>query len=396
MFFILAGSILVLGYAYIVWRIFGPMDNHFPFKGVLWALLIGLMILPFGHLAVRWWRINIFLGEEMAWLTFMSLGFFSFVFTLLLCRDLPFLFVNLTRPILSTFFFRNHDPSRNRLDVPERRKFLIQSTNIGILGLSGALSGMGLLNARKAPGTVHVSIPIRNLSPALESLRIVQITDIHVSPTLRRDYVQSVVTQVNSLDPHVIVFTGDLADGSVSRFQREVAPLGDLSAQYGVYFVTGNHEYYSGVNAWVAEAKRLNMTVLLNEYDMITHDQEPFVLAGVTDYSGGWFFKDHVSDPRKAVGGAPKDRLRILLAHQPRSIYSAAAAGIDLQISGHTHGGQFYPWQFLVSLQQPYLAGLHMHDHTAIYVSRGTGYWGPPIRLGAPSEITLITLNRVK
>ncbi|MEX1365294.1 MAG: metallophosphoesterase, partial [Nannocystaceae bacterium] len=158
-------------------------------------------------------------------------------------------------------------------------------------------------------------------------------------------------------------------------------------------FVTGNHEYYWDGPAWCAEVSRLGLTVLNNEHRVIEHEGARIVLAGVTDISAGGMVPAHASSPAAACEGAPADCIKVLLAHQPRSIEAAAAAGYDLQISGHTHGGQYFPMNLLVYLAQPYVAGLHLHDDTTwIYVSRGTGYWGPPLRVGAPHEISLLRL----
>ncbi|MFT3736800.1 MAG: hypothetical protein QM776_17615 [Rhodocyclaceae bacterium] len=181
-------------------------------------------------------------------------------------------------------------------------------------------------------------------------------------------------------------------DGRVSDLREHVSPLATLQARHGSYFVTGNHEYYSGAHEWIAELRRLGLRVLLNEHVQLDHDGAGIVLAGVTDYSAGAFDPAHRSDARAAIAGAPADVPRILLAHQPRSANAAAAAGFDLQLSGHTHGGQFWPWNLFVPLQQPFTAGLHRLQDLWIYVSRGTGYWGPPKRFGAPSEITCLRL----
>jgi hypothetical protein len=160
----------------------------------------------------------------------------------------------------------------------------------------------------------------------------------------------------------------------------------------GNYFVTGNHEYYSGVMEWIEQIRRLGFSVLINEHRIITREKRKMLLAGVTDYREGRMLPGHQSDPHKAMKAAPKTDVKILLAHQPKNIFDAARAGYDLQISGHTHGGQFFPWNLLVGFSQPYVSGLHTHQNTRIYVSRGTGYWGPPLRVGSPSEITLIKL----
>jgi predicted MPP superfamily phosphohydrolase len=256
------------------------------------------------------------------------------------------------------------------------------------------MTGVGLYEARRQPQLERIEIPIRHLPADFDGFTIAQFTDLHASMTIRRNFIQSVVDQVNQLGADVIVFTGDLVDGSVEGLRFDVAPLKELKARHGVYFITGNHEYYSGAEAWIEEARRLGMRVLLNENVLIREREQKILLAGVTDYSAGDFIPSQRSDPHKAGRSGEKPAVRILLAHQPKSIFEAASAGFDLQISGHTHGGQYYPWNFLATLTQPYIKGLHRHEKMWIYVSRGTGYWGPPLRLGVPSEVTLLTLRQ--
>ena len=219
-----------------------------------------------------------------------------------------------------------------------------------------------------------------------------QFSDLHVGPTIKGPFVESVVQSIEGLNADLIVFTGDLVDGSVADLKEDVAPLSRLNAPFGKYFITGNHEYYSGVLPWIEKAKDLGFKVLIDAHDLLTKEGATLTLAGVTDYSSTQFVKDHKSDPLKAVSGAPNDSIKILLAHQPANIYKAVEAGYDLQLSGHTHGGQFIPWNFVTRLSQPYIAGMSRHQDTWIYVNRGTGYWGPPLRLGISSEITIITL----
>jgi predicted MPP superfamily phosphohydrolase len=190
-----------------------------------------------------------------------------------------------------------------------------------------------------------------------------------------------------------VAVTGDLVDGSVRELASHVAPLSALASRHGTFFVTGNHEYYSGADAWVVELRRLGLQVLVNEHVLLQHDGESLALAGVSDFSAHHFDAKQRSDPHAAMAGVPAaTMLRVLLAHQPRSALAAAQAGFHLQLSGHTHGGQFLPWNLLVRLQQPFTAGLNRLQGLWVYTSRGTGYWGPPKRLGAPSEITHLRL----
>jgi hypothetical protein len=250
----------------------------------------------------------------------------------------------------------------------------------------------GFANARRTARVVRVEVPIAGLPAALDGFTIAQVSDVHVGPTIKRPYVEAIVEAVNRLDVDLVAITGDLVDGSVRDLADHVAPLAGLRSREGVFFVTGNHEYYSGAAAWVGELRRLGLIVLLNQHAVVRRGEARLVVAGVTDFSAGHFDRSEASDPAAALAGSPAGAVRLLLAHQPRSAVAAQAAGFDLQLSGHTHGGQFLPWNFLVRLQQPFTAGLHRWRGMWVYTSRGTGYWGPPKRFGAPSEITLLRL----
>ncbi|MCP4751720.1 MAG: metallophosphoesterase [Proteobacteria bacterium] len=276
--------------------------------------------------------------------------------------------------------------------ISERRYFLHNAMNLGTIGIAATITGCGFIAARRYPKTVDVSVPLKNLPQDLVGLKIVQISDLHVGSTIKRDYVSEVVKRVNGLDPDIVVLTGDLADGSVSWLGKDVSPLGALRSRFGNYFVTGNHEYYSGVGPWLKEVQRLGFEVLLNEHRVIRKGAGRLVLAGVTDFNAGRMMGSHASNPAASLNDSPDCDLKVLLAHQPRSLFEAARAGFDLQISGHTHGGQYFPVNLLARLANPYLAGLHKHGDTWIYVNRGTGYWGPPMRTGSISEITSLTL----
>ncbi|MBC6946801.1 metallophosphoesterase, partial [candidate division KSB1 bacterium] len=316
----------------------------------------------------------------------------NFLFFLLLFRDVTWL---VFAGAQKAFALVNGSPSLAATILHGNRAAeFLQTTNLVVLGLAGLLLGYGVYQARRKPRVVDVTIPLQHLPEELHGLRIVQISDLHVGETIKRKFVESVVAQVQQLAPDMIAFTGDLADGLVSNLRDEVAPLANLSARYGKFYITGNHEYYSGAEPWLAEAQRLGFTVLLNEHRILQHGNSHILIAGVPDFGAGPFIPHHDSNPALAIANAPNADVKILLAHQPRSIFAAAEAGFDLQLSGHTHGGQLFPWNFLVPLQQPYVSGLHKHGNTWIYVSNGTGYWGPPIRLGAPAEVTVIKLMK--
>lgn len=267
------------------------------------------------------------------------------------------------------------------------------TTALMVVGLAAFVTLVGFVGARRRARIVEVEVPLANLPPALQGFSIAQISDVHVGSQIKRAYVDAIVDAVNGLHADLIAVTGDLVDGSVPDLAQHIAPLRRLRARHGAFAVTGNHEYYSGEGPWTAEFRRLGLRVLLNEHVVVRHKGAPLVVAGVTDYSAHHFNPAQRSDPIAALSGSPADAVaKILLAHQPRSAAAAASAGFDLQLSGHTHGGQFWPWNLFVRLQQPFTAGLHRLNHLWIYISRGTGYWGPPNRFGAPSEITLLRL----
>ena len=310
-------------------------------------------------------------SELLTWAGLTAMGFFSSLLVLTLLRDAVLLLGALAG--LHEAFAR--------------------PTAWAVPSLALLATLLGFANARRRPAVREVEVPIADLPPAWHGFSIVQISDLHVGPTIKRGFVQRVVDRANSLRPDLTVITGDVVDGSVAELREHTEPLSRLSAHYGVYAVTGNHEYYSGAHGWIEEFNRIGMTVLMNEHVMLERNGGSLLLAGVTDYSAHHFDASHRSDPQRALRGAPMQAVpKVLLAHQPRTAPAAAAAGFDLQLSGHTHGGQFLPWNWLVPLQQPYTAGLHRHGPLWVYISRGTGYWGPPKRLGAPSEITRLTL----
>jgi predicted MPP superfamily phosphohydrolase len=245
----------------------------------------------------------------------------------------------------------------------------------------------------RAPARVErVTVPVSGLGAGLSGMKVVQISDIHIGPTLDRRFMQRVVEQVNALEPDVVAVTGDLVDGSVSRLRDEVAPLAGLRASLGVYYVTGNHEYYHGGAAWSAEVARLGLTVLNNAHRVVERGGARLTVAGVTDLEGGRMDPAHACRPDVALAGAPVGVPRLLLAHQPRAAVLASGLGVDLQLSGHTHGGQLFPFMAFVKLQQPVIQGLATIAGVRVYTSRGTGYWGPPLRLGPAPEITELTL----
>jgi predicted MPP superfamily phosphohydrolase len=376
-FFVRAIGIGIVLHIYIGLRLIPELPVSWPFKGiaVLW-LVLSCGLIPLGMLARTFERQP--LADRLAWIGLLTMGFFSSLLVLTLLRDI------VLASLLTIDALWPHT-------VPLVRWRVDSAASVPLLALLS--TGVGFVNARRRARVVTVDVPIEHLPAALDGFTIVQISDIHVGPTIKQRYVDAIVDAVNRLKPDLIAITGDVVDGSVEQLASHTRPLGRLSSRYGAYLVTGNHEYYSGADQWIAEFQRLGLHVLMNEHVVLDHDGARVLIAGVTDYTAEHFDPAHRSDPLAALAGAPGDvRVRVLLAHQPRTAHAAADAGFTLQLSGHTHGGQFFPWNFFVRLQQPFTAGLARLNNLWVYTSRGTGYWGPPKRLGAPSEITRLRL----
>ncbi len=265
-----------------------------------------------------------------------------------------------------------------------------RAIGIGTMVATGIALAYGLWRATGAVPVKRVEVTLPRLPAGASGYRLVQLSDVHIGPLLGREWLGGVVDRVNALEPDAVVITGDLVDGSVQELAEHVAPLADLSSRQGTYFVTGNHEYYAGADAWLAELRRLGVKPLRNERVELGRDDATFDLAGVDDVNA--FGPGHGPDLERALEGRDPEREVVLLAHQPRQFAAAAAAGVGLQLSGHTHGGQIVPWNLFVRLQQPHVAGLTRSGDAQLYTSRGTGFWGPPLRVGAPPEITLLTL----
>lgn len=374
-FLLVATTLLGVLHLYLGLRLLPDLSTDPLVQAWGWGVLaLSTLLQPLGLMTRGLQRER--LRDGLAWAAMLAMGLFSSLFVFTVLRDLLWLLL----------------AGLDTLGLPALPEGFGQDSAWLVSGVTLTVSALGLLNARRLAQVVEVKVPLAGLPPALHGFRIAQISDIHVGPTIKRDYLARIVARVNALEPDLVAITGDLVDGRVADLAPHTAPLAGLRARYGRFFVTGNHEYYSGAPEWIAELRRLGLTVLLNEHVLIRHGDAPLVVAGVTDYGAGSFYASHRSDPKAALAGAPAEAIKLLLAHQPRSAPAAAAAGFHLQISGHTHGGQFWPWNHFVPLQQPFTAGLHRLHSLWIYVSRGTGYWGPPKRFGAPSEITCLQL----
>jgi len=259
-------------------------------------------------------------------------------------------------------------------------------------GLVLGLAVLALRGGLRLPAVRRVEIALARWPRALDGFRIVQISDIHIGPLLGRRFAERLTERVNALAPDLVAVTGDLVDGSVDALRDEVAPFAALAAKHGVFFVTGNHDVYSGGEPWVERVRELGLRVLRNERVAIGGD-DGFDLAGVDDHRGDWV-RGSTEDLDAALAGRDASRALVLLAHDPGTFRRAAKRGVDLQLSGHTHGGQIWPFKYLVRLAVPFVAGLHRVGASQLYVSRGSGFWGPPMRLLAPAEVTELVLRR--
>jgi predicted MPP superfamily phosphohydrolase len=374
-------------HAFVAWRLLEPVWQIAALYGTMFAgwLAVSALLMPLGMVSLRFARPPV--NAALTWLGLLCMGLFSSLFSLTVLRE----FLVLATSLL-------HWASV----LPEPAIALETFSAVLIAPVSVLMTMVGLRNARRTADVVEVEVPIANLPAALEGFSIAQISDIHIGPTIKTRYLERIVRRVNDLGADLVAITGDLVDGSVKSLAGHVAPLAELKSSYGTFFVTGNHEYYSGAQAWIEKLGTLGVRVLMNEHVVIDHPgqaadsaQARLVVAGVTDFSAHHFDSNHRSDPAAAMANAPEDtEFRLLLAHQPRSAVAAQRAGFDLQLSGHTHGGQFWPWGHFVRLQQPFVHGLHRLHNLWVYTSRGTGYWGPPKRLRAASEITHLRLVR--
>lgn len=278
------------------------------------------------------------------------------------------------------------DTPASPLALPSRRLFVSRVVAGAAAAAAVGTVGYGTYGVLNGPSVKRVTVPLAKLPRAAHGFRIAVVSDIHLGPVLGRGFAQTVVDTINSTQPDLIAVVGDLVDGSVKDLGPAAAPLARLKARHGAYFVTGNHEYFSGAEQWVAEVRRLGLIPLENARTELPH----FDLAGVNDVAG----EDEGQGPdyAKALGDRDRARACVLLAHQPVMIHDAVDHGVDLQLSGHTHGGQLWPGNLVAGAANPTLAGLERYGDTQLYVSRGAGAWGPPTRVGAESDITVIEL----
>ncbi|MEV4616598.1 metallophosphoesterase [Kitasatospora sp. NPDC049258] len=269
---------------------------------------------------------------------------------------------------------------------PARRLLVARTVAVAAGGAAAAVVGTGMYGVLRGPSVKQVTVPLAKLPRRAHGYRIAVVSDIHLGPILGRSHTRRIVDTINRTQPDLIAVVGDLVDGSVPELGPAAVPLADLRARDGAFFVTGNHEYFSGAAPWVEFVRELGVHPLENARTELPW----FDLAGVNDIQGT--AEGQGPDYEKALGGRDRARTAVLLAHQPVTIHQTVGFGVDLQLSGHTHGGQLWPGNYLAALANPTVAGLERYGDTQLYVTRGAGAWGPPVRVGAPSDITVVTL----
>jgi predicted MPP superfamily phosphohydrolase len=360
-------------------------DPHWPppWNTVLvWFFVLAAVGLPVAVILSRGTGHTV-AGRIALWSAYVWLGVMFLLFTAVLVTDVGRLLVAIARRI-----------SSSAVVDADRRTFIARVTATAIAAVVSGLSVVAIRSALQPVAVRRVRVRLSRLPRSQHGLTIVQITDLHVGPTIGREIVEDIVNRTNALTPDIVAITGDLVDGSVDELRDAVAPLANLRARHGVFFVTGNHEYFSNAAAWVNELPRLGIRVLANERVSIGDGNASFDLGGIEDRSAHRYggLSTEAALARALADRDPKREL-VLLAHQPRQMFEAAPYGVGLQISGHTHGGQIWPFGYLVRLQQGFFPGLHRRGEAQLYVSRGTGYWGPPMRLAEPAELTHLTLE---
>jgi hypothetical protein len=391
-FFAVTGLITILSHVYLYRRIFRDTSGHPGWRKAGLVAMVVLCLLMLGsRLLARVLPTDAVLAVATVGWTWMGVATYLLLafFTL---GGLRFL---LHQP--RHWRTRKSNPTAPRLAFPppvseERRQFLARATAGGALLATGGFVGYGTWRAFTPPIVNDVAVRLPGLPKALDGFTIVQMSDIHVGPVIQRRFMDAVVEQCNALKPDLVCVTGDLVDGSVAELGHAVSALSNLRSRHGSFFVTGNHEYYSGDEEWAQALQRMNVTVLRNRHVRIGDAAASFDLVGVDDWGARRSGFDRKYDLEQALAGRDAERAAVLLAHQPSNWREASRAGIGLQLSGHTHGGQFFPFTLAISAIWEHDAGHFEENGRHLYVSRGTGFWGPPVRVAAPPEIVRVTL----
>jgi hypothetical protein len=349
----------------------------------LLAAAVGLVVTLFG---------DPLLPVSLGWFSlpgYVWLGVMFYLLLALLALELPVFLLWLTGWAVRRRRSRHAAPG-SAAD-PGRRRLLRRTAAIAAGVAAGGLAGYGVVRAYLPPEVKRLQVPLAGLDRRADGLRVAVLADLHVGPLYGAGQVERVVEIVNQLDADLVTVVGDMVSSEVGAVRESAAPLRGMRSRYGTFFVTGNHEYYTGHEEWIEAAEELGLRVLRNERVQIRHRGGAIDLAGVNDREGSRY--DDPPDYAAALAGRDRSRPVVLLAHQPVQVHEAAAYGVDLQLSGHTHGGQVAPFDVLVRLDQPVISGLAEVDGTQVYVTNGAGFWGPPMRVGADPDVTLLELR---
>ncbi len=377
-FFIFFSTVLLSVYSYVGWRFLWTLQTPSLYKYSTLIILILFYCLTISTFIFYFNKIENYITQIIAWLGYAGLGIVSLLFFIQVGTDLLLLAQSLL--------------TKSHSFDPHRRAFLGLSAKTIVGGIAGVGAIWGMSQALKEPVIKRVEIKIKGLPESLKGFRMAQITDLHVGSMITGKFVERVTKKIQKLNADMLFFTGDAADGSVQSYGKHLNSLTEIHPKYGKYFVTGNHEYYSDMNGWLQLIEGLGFKILVNESQNIIVNDATIMITGIPDRSGRHFSSFHKTDMEKAVGGMNSSDLKILLAHQPGDVEHATKYEFDLQLSGHTHGGQYFPFSLLVQMAHPFLKGLHKRENTWVYINQGTGYWGPPLRIGTEPEITEIVL----
>ena len=397
MFIVILSAVLGLMHVYLWKRLVKDTTRPGRTRWALSAVLVALATLLVATLILPR-TIGVTESAWFAWPGYFWFGLLFYLFVALLVLEPVRLVLRgwvKRTPTAATETAVSDQPAEEELissPALNRRMFLARASAVAAGAASVGLVGVGASNALGPPDVLQVPVRLRRLDRAFNGFRIATVSDIHLGPLSGRARIERIVRMINETEPDLVVIVGDLVGGTVEELGPAVEPLRDLDSREGTFFVTGNHEYFvEDPPSWLRELERLDVQPLRNENTAIRRGAAAFDLAGVNDIAG-----EERSDPPdfdSALSGVDPLRPTILLAHQPVLVDEAAARGVDLQLSGHTHGGQMWPFHYIVRLAQPSLAGLSTVGDTQLYVTRGAGFWGPPVRIGAPPDITVLSLQ---
>lgn len=381
-FTILFTALVILLYAYLGRRLF---SFGWPHSRWGWWFLAVLFFFSYLMPFFLFWRTRqpsqVAAPDLLFWVVYLSMSLVSEILTVVVLRDLLFLLAKggawASPATLGAW------PGALETSLVSRL----------LLSIALLLTALGLFQAHRAPAIKRVEISIAGLPEAFDGYKVALLSDLHVGPTIKKPFVAQAVSIVNSLQPDLVALPGDVPDGTASSLGGDVSPLAEMKAKDGLFYTTGNHEYYWGADAWISKMRELGWTVLNNEHRIIQRGSSSLVVAGITDSTAVHMDPPNAPNGIQALEGTPTNTVVLWLSHQPRGVRQVAHLRNGLMLSGHTHDGQFFPWTLALKLFEPYEKGLYRVGDVDLYVTPGTGYWGPPNRLGTRSEITLLTLR---